>query len=218
MDGAITQPAMTETEAIQQLKRGQIAALDWLVERYQMRALRVAFLITRDRDKAEDIVQDAFIRVYERIAQFDDTRAFGPWFFQIVSNMALTAARRDDRCTRWTPESDEDWLVLQDPGPQFDALLEAAETRAAIWQVVGELPPEQRAAVVLRYYLEVGEAGIADQLGCPAGTVKSRLYTARQRLRRLLPGWLKPLPENPTVLLGSYVSPPSNRQGALSDE
>ncbi len=84
--------ALDERTAISQMQRGDIRGLDTLMRAYQVRALRAAHLITHDLPLAEDIVQSAFIRAYERIEQFDDTRPFGPWFLRSVVNSATTAA------------------------------------------------------------------------------------------------------------------------------
>lgn len=86
-----------ERAAIEQLRRGDIDGLAVLVRRYQLRAVRAANLIVRDRPLAEDIVQTAFLRAYARIDQFDPSRPFGPWFLRVVVNDALKAARRADR-------------------------------------------------------------------------------------------------------------------------
>jgi RNA polymerase sigma-70 factor (ECF subfamily) len=146
--------------------------------------VRAAALITHDRPLAEDIVQAAFIRVYERIHQFDDMRPFGPWFLRIVVNDAVKAVTRRSHDSLDTISGDQITLVDSLPGP--DALLEQAETQAAIWDALAQLPPEQRGAVVLRYYLGFSEAEIAGELDCPPGTVKWRLHAARKRLRDLL--------------------------------
>ena len=87
---------MEEREAIARLNRGDIAGLETLVRQYQVQAVRTAYLITRDRALAEDIVQAAFLRVYERIGQFDTKRPFGPWFLRSVVNDAIKAATRHE--------------------------------------------------------------------------------------------------------------------------
>jgi RNA polymerase sigma-70 factor (ECF subfamily) len=80
--------------------------------------------------------------------------------------------------------------LLADPAPGPDDLVEAAEIRQIVWNALGKLPPAQRAAIVLRYYLDLSGAEMADELACPPGTVKWRLYAARKRLRTLLrPLW-----------------------------
>ena len=185
---------MEEREAIARLKRGNIGGLEALVHKYQVQAVRIAYLIARDRALAEDIVQAAFLRAYERIGQFDAGRPFGPWFLRSVANDAVkTAARRERQVSlKAGSEGEETSLadLLADPGPGPDDLLEAAELRQTIWAALGELPPVQRAAIVMRYYLDLSEAEMADELACPPGTVKWRLHAARKRLRTLLrPLW-----------------------------
>ena len=185
---------MEEQEAIARLKRGDIGGLEALVCKYQVQAVRTAYLITRDRALAEDIVQTAFLRAYERIGQFDAGRPFGPWFLRSVVNDAVKAATRRERQVSLEagPEGEGASLanLLASPGPGPDGLVEAAETRQAVWAALGELPPAQRAAIVLRYYLDLSEAEMADELACPPGTVKWRLHAARKRLRTLLrPLW-----------------------------
>ena len=185
---------MEEQEAIARLKRGDIGGLEALVCKYQVQAVRTAYLITRDRALAEDIVQAAFLRAYERIGQFDAERPFGPWFLRSVVNDAVKAAARRERqiSLEAGSEGEETSLadLLADPGPGPDDLVEAAEIRQTVWAALGKLPPTQRAAIVLRYYLDLSEAEMAGELACPPGTVKWRLHAARKRLRTLLrPLW-----------------------------
>ncbi len=181
---------MEEQEAIARIKRGDIGGLESLVRRYQVQAVRAAYLIVRDRETAEDIVQSAFLRVYERIHQFDAGRPFGPWFLRSVVNDAVKAATRRQRQVPLEvgSESEEASLadLLADPNPGPADLVEAAETRQAVLAALDRLPPAQRAAIVLRYYLGLSEAEMADELACPPGTVKWRLHAARKRLRSLL--------------------------------
>ncbi len=185
---------MEEQEAIARLKRCDIGGLEALVRQYQVRAVQTAYLITRDRALAEDIVQAAFLRAYERIGQFDAGRPFGPWFLRSVVNDAVKAAARRKRLVplEASPEGEGASLadLLADPSPGPDDLMEAAETRQTVWTALGKLPPAQRAAIVQRYYLGLSEAEMAGELACPPGTVKWRLHAARKRLRTLLrPLW-----------------------------
>lgn len=179
-----------EHEAIQQLKCGNIAGLELLVRHYYTPAVRVALLVTHERAQAEDVVQEAFLRVYERIAQFDSTRPFGPWFLRSVVNDAIKQA---SRAARQRPLQNDADAALEshdttpiDPAPGPEALLEQAETVAEVHAVLARLPPAQRAVLVQRYLLDCGEADIARALALPVGTVKSRLHGARRRLRALL--------------------------------
>jgi RNA polymerase sigma-70 factor (ECF subfamily) len=183
---------MEEHDAIRRLKRGELDGLETLVRLHQLRAVRAAYLIVRDAALAEDVVQDAFLRAASRIGQFDAGRPFGPWFHRIVVNLATRAAARAGRAVpldRPAPGSAltlEDVLADRAPGPE--ALAEQAEQRERLWRALGRLAPEQRAAVVQRYYLGLSEAEMAAGEGLAPGTVKWRLHAARARLRE----WLRP--------------------------
>jgi RNA polymerase sigma-70 factor (ECF subfamily) len=182
---------MEEREAIARLRRGDAGGLEALVHLYQEEALHVAYLVTLNRQLAEDIVQSVFVRVFERIDQFDSTRPFRPWFLRSVRNDALMTVSRRKHPLHLAEESSDDAACLTDPAPRPVELLEAAETEEAVWAALEELSPAQRAAVVSRYYLGLSEAEMSHRLGCPRGTVKRRLHDARKRLRSLLPAWLR---------------------------
>ncbi|HMA33415.1 MAG TPA: sigma-70 family RNA polymerase sigma factor [Chloroflexia bacterium] len=180
---------MQEHEAVARLKRGDIGGLEALVHRYQEPALHAAFLICRDQALAEDLVQAAFVRVYERIDQFDASRAFAPWFIRSVANDALKAVTRHPFVPLDPARAEEPAPLDESP----EAVLAAAETREAVWAALDRLSPPQRAAIVLRYYCDLNDLEVAQQLGCPPGTARRRLHDARQRLRHLLPAWLQPV-------------------------
>lgn len=178
---------MEERAAIARLQAGQIAGLEVLVRAHYARAVRTAHLITRDRDLAEDVVQEAFLRAYERIGQFDAARPFGPWFLRSVANAAVTAAARRERHLSWEGlAAGETAPSAADPGPSVDDAVAGAETQQELWAALGRLPPAQRAVIVRRYYLDQSEQELARALACPPGTVKWRLHAARARLRALL--------------------------------
>jgi len=85
---------MLDTTAIRRLKNGDIGGLETLITRYQVKAVRTAFLIVHDEQLAEDIVQDAFIRIYQRIRGFDESRPFEPYLMRSVVNLALNTVRQ----------------------------------------------------------------------------------------------------------------------------
>ncbi len=181
---------MDEKQAVVRLKQGDIGGLETLVGLFYVRAVRAAYLVTRDRPLAEDVAQAAFVKAYERIAQFDPSRPFAPWFLRIVVNdAAKSAARRErDLSLNYVPQGDVGSLsdLLPDPGAGPEELAEQSEVRQAVWDAMGRLSPTQREVVVLRYYLDMKEATVADRIGSPLGTVKRRLHHARLRLRALL--------------------------------
>jgi len=174
------------------MKHGEIGGLAVLVRLYEVQAVRTAYLITRDHALAEDVVQNAFLRAYQRIDQFDLARPFGPWFMRSVVNAAIQAAHRQER------ELSLDAAVLDGPGdltfadllpdaaPNPDDQVERAELRQAVWDALGKLTPDQRAAVIQRYYLDMSDEEMAERMAIKPGTVRWRLHAARQRLRALL--------------------------------
>lgn len=178
---------MDERNAIARLKHGDIGGLETLVLRYQWEAVRVATLITRDRQVAEEIVQEVFVRVYQRIDQFDLDRPFAPWFFRIVANDAVKATQRaHGRGFQIRSVSERGYGRLIDDAPGPAELAELLERAESVRNALGQLPAEQRAAVVMRYFLEMTDSEAADREGRPIGTIKWRLHRARRRLRSLL--------------------------------
>lgn len=177
-----------ERLAIMRLRQGEIGGLEFLVRAYHRPALRVAFLVTHDNALAEDVVQSAFLRLADRIEQFDTSRPFKPWFLRLVTNEALQAATRHPHI----PLDDTAALLGQHADRADDPLkvIEAAETKAASWAALERLKPEQRAAIVARYYLDLHGGALASHLDASPGTVRRRIVEARARLRHLIPPWL----------------------------
>lgn len=175
-----------EREAIDQLKQGNISGLAALVEIYQVQAVRTAYLITGSRAHAEDIVQSAFLTAYKCIDQFDSERRFGPWFLRSVVNAALNAITRRKQSISLEDDVTANPLDLL---PGLDDVVERNEMRDQISQALMRLAPEQRAAIIMRYYLDLSEDEMAGQMICAPGTVKWRLHAAREKLRI----WLRPL-------------------------
>jgi RNA polymerase sigma-70 factor (ECF subfamily) len=175
-----------EREAIARLRSGDVNGLEALVRRYQTEATRGAQLITRDRALAEDVVQNAFVRVYERIEQFDANLPFAPWFFRIVSNDAIKAAQRSSRQVAFSARHTGELDQLPDNAPGPEEILDTLEQFASVTAALEQLSPEQRAVIVLRYYVGLNDREVALRLDSPAGTVRWRLHAARKRLRQLL--------------------------------
>jgi RNA polymerase sigma-70 factor (ECF subfamily) len=181
---------MKDQIAISRLKQGDLNGLEALVRRYQARAVHAAYTIVYDRPLAEDVVQTAFVKVAERIQQFDEERPFAPWFFRIVVNDALKLAQKQRRQVSLEEQPDHlaaqlaKWLV--DPGLQPDQLLEQQETRQIILKAISSLPPGQRAVIVMRYYLDMSMSDMSARTGRPLSTIKWWLRDARQRLRSLV--------------------------------
>ncbi|MBK8906032.1 MAG: sigma-70 family RNA polymerase sigma factor [Anaerolineaceae bacterium] len=177
---------MTEQEAILALRRGDLDGLETLVRRYQLKAVQAAFLVTQDKGTAEEVVQNAFLRVAERIHQFDVARPFAPWFMRIVVNDAIKAVQRGPDLLSLESGEEQFAALLQAQLPSPEETVTAVQLRETVWAALEKLTPRQRAAVVLRYYFDMSEQEMATRLDVAPGTVKWRLHTARERLRQLL--------------------------------
>ncbi len=179
---------VNESDAIRLLREGDINGLEWLVITYQVKAVRIAYLITRDIPLAEDIVQEAFVHVYQIIDQFDARRPFAPWFMRSVVNSALKKVRHQARQvpidTKENARELNILLEIKSNSPEDQA--ESSEIQRIIWDAMGKLSPRQRAVIVQRYFLDMSEKEMSGELGSPVGTVKWLLNSARSKLRALL--------------------------------
>ncbi|NPV57498.1 MAG: sigma-70 family RNA polymerase sigma factor [Anaerolineae bacterium] len=181
---------MDEAQAIAQLKAGDISGLQMLVETYQIEAIQAACLITGDRAMAEDVVQAAFLRVFDKIRGFDETRQFRPWFIRMVVNDSIKAAIRQSRQISLKDDGDADYEAVLQKMTEYirepEDTVEQKELVAEMRQAIARLSPSQRAAIVLHYFLNMSTAESAGHLNCAPGTLRWHLSVARARLRSLL--------------------------------
>ena len=181
---------MEDQIAISLLKQGDLNGLETLVSRYQVQAVRAAYLILYDRSLAEDVVQTAFVEAAQRIHQFDDGRPFGPWFSRIVVNDALKIAKKQKRSVSLDKHLDDSTVQLAkwlaDPDPNPEQLVEQKETRQVILKAIQSLPPGQRAVIVMKYFYDMRMSDMSTKTGRPLSTIKWWLRDARKRLRALM--------------------------------
>jgi len=178
---------MDEKQAIQRLKKGDVSGLEVLVACHQVKALRTAYLITRDLGLAEDVVQESFIRAYRSIRSFDDRRPFEPWFLRSVINASVKMMQRSAQQVEMGDEADESrFAEFISSVESVEQQIESAELQNQFWEAMQKLSPRQRAVIVQRYYLEMSEKEMAAESGAAIGTVKWLLNAARERLRSLL--------------------------------
>jgi RNA polymerase sigma-70 factor (ECF subfamily) len=180
---------MNEQQAIARLKQGDLNGLEFLVQRYQVQAIHSAYLILGEHPLAEDVVQTAFLKIARKINQFDSQYPFRPWFLRTVVNDAIKAAKREQKSIFLEEPADEavsDWLI--DKAPRPEELAEAGDLRRKVWTALQRLPPEQRAVIVQRHFLEMSEAEMVEKLQRPASTIKWWLHKARKNLKTLLAG------------------------------
>ena len=169
-----------ESGLIGRCLEGDRAAFEPLVERYHGPLFRVAARLLGDREEARDVTQTAFLKAYQALASCDRQRKFFSWIYRILVNECLNSLRARKPTVELDPN-------LAAPVRQTDVVA-AAETRRRVRRALLELSSEQRDVIVLRHFAEMGYEDMAAALGIPEKTVKSRLYSARQRLCELLAG------------------------------
>ena len=176
---------MDEQQAIQLLKAKDISGLEFLVMRYQVKAVRTAYLITRDIGLAEDVVQDAFLQAYRSINGFDTARPFEPWFMRSVVNASVKVIQRSAKQVEVGDDAENLFSELTE---SVESQVESSEVQNQIWGAMQKLSPRQRAVIVQRYFLEMSEKEMAVESGAAVGTIKWLLNAARERLRGLMAG------------------------------
>jgi RNA polymerase sigma-70 factor, ECF subfamily len=159
---------------VEALRRQRPETLADLLEAYGREIQVVAYLIVRDRAEAEDIVVETLLTAFERGGAIRDERALRAWLLKVASNHALRARRRTTRVLRIDALPDR---------PSGSDLGTESSQRIALLAGVDELPPQMRAAVVLRYYADLPVEGVAAALGKSPNTIKAQLQTALDRLR-----------------------------------
>ncbi len=171
----------------QQHLEGDPQAFGALVDRYQTRLLNFINRTIADRERAEDLVQEAFIRVSRHLHRFDRTKKFSTWIYTIASNLAKNELRSRSR----NPLVLERPLEFEDPTARPDDLFRKSHLADNVARCVGQLPGSLRDVFVLRELEGKTYQDIAEITGCNVGTVKSRLNRARSSFAQLI----KPLLE-----------------------
>lgn len=183
----------SDGELIRRLQHDDLDALGELFEHYRTRVYRTALAIVRDPAAAEDILQDCFLKVYHNAARLDVNRPLAPWLYRVTVNLSYTwLARGKNRRDSLDNVIDR----LTSPMKHApDQLTEQTELRQNVRKAIEALHIDQRVVVVLYYLNGLSLQDIAEILDLPVGTVKSRLYYARENLRGKLGPNLHWLPE-----------------------
>lgn len=171
-------------------RRGDRDAFGILVRRHQNRAFNLAYQMVRNREDALDIAQEAFARAFASLPAFKGEASFTTWLHRIVVNLAIDSLRRKRRAgetvyndTQAAPEEQgAEPSAPDDPA----AALETKQVRALLAQGIAQLPPAQRAVLILREIEGLSYEEISRAVGCNIGTVMSRLFYARRKLQQAL--------------------------------
>lgn len=183
---------LEDKEIIERCRKGDIGAFNELVKRYEKQVYNFAYRLTNNYDDANDIAQDAFLRVFNAIGNFRGDASFTTWLFRITTNVFLDD-RKKMRSHPHTSldeymELDESTVArqIEDSGPTPEAITEEGERNRILKDAVASLPEYQRVMVVLYHTEQKSYEEIAEIMDMPIGTVKSRLNRARLALKEKL--------------------------------
>jgi RNA polymerase sigma-70 factor, ECF subfamily len=186
--------SLTDDALLARYAAGDRAALDELFRRYRGLAYRVAYRLLGHEADALDAVQDGFVNALTHLDRFGGRSSFKTWLLRVVCNAALDVGRqrkRDERIPQCPREFSPD-AFGPDDGPAADAGLERADLRRVIDGALERLPAPQRQTFVLHVEGGLTYREVADALGISIGTVMSRLFYARQKLKDLLASYQHP--------------------------
>ena len=170
-----------DKDLVKRCLTGDLKAFETILARYQKPVFNVALRVLSNTADAADVTQAAFLKAYEKLNSYDHHYKFFSWLYRILVNECLNVQR-----SRRSQEPLNSGLATRDD-PHRDA--EQSELRASVQSALLRLPPAYREVVVLRHYAGLSYVEIAEALGVPEKTVKSRLYSARQRLGEDLLSW-----------------------------
>ena len=178
----------TESILVADLCDGDMTALAILVDRHKDLVYRVAMQITKNADDASDVLQDAFLKVYNSINAFRQESAFETWLYRIVVNLSIDAVKKRKRQQESMASLSEVSDVHQSRDAQQDPTRQAERNELQEWvtQAVNSLSIKHRSVVILHELEGLSHPQIAEILDCSEGTVRSRLHYARKRLRVLI--------------------------------
>jgi RNA polymerase sigma-70 factor, ECF subfamily len=187
----------SDTALVNAFLTGEERAFQELVERYQVRLLNFIYRTIGDRERAEDLVQEVFIRVYRHIHRFDTSKKFSTWIYTIASNLAKNELRNRSRnplilfqAITSTRSEDERPLQFEDFTSRPDDLFQKRHLRALVEETVAQLPEHHRQVFVLREIEGKSYEEIAEITHCNLGTVKSRLNRARNAFAAIIEPWV----------------------------
>ena len=168
------------------VSRGDLRAFETLVERYRLRALNFACRFLGDREAAEDVAQEAFIRVYHARHRYRSRASFSTWFFRILSNLCLNEIRRRKRREEQLQPESTPAILQPDLSVSLDTRYQQQELGAAVRCALAELPDKQRVAIILQRFDGMDYDEIASVMKMSRGAVDGLLSRAKESLRRRL--------------------------------
>lgn len=175
---------MEEREALERVMKGDKDAYRVIVERYKQRAYYTALGFVNNPEDALDISQDAFVRAYKALGTFDLSKPFFPWFYKIIRNLCFDFLKKRKRI-REVPLED---VEKREDGLGVEEVYRRKVLKEKVWEAISQLSPDEREVVLLRFFQDLSYKEISGVLECPIGTVMSRLYYTKRKLRDKLKG------------------------------
>jgi RNA polymerase sigma-70 factor (ECF subfamily) len=168
---------------------GDLEAFEELVNRFKNRVFALVYRIVGQQQEAEDVSQEVFLAVYEKLYQYDNSKKFAPWIFRIATNASINALRRKKKVILLNFEESyssayelNQSSIATDPHLMF----ERQELENEISSAIMQLPENYRVVITLRYHLDLDNQEIADVLGISRENVEVRIHRARKALRKII--------------------------------
>jgi len=181
-----------DQQLVERVQRGDKAAFDLLVSKYQRKIFRLLSRLIRDQAEVEDIAQEAFIKAYRALPNFRGDSAFYTWLYRIAINTAKNHLVSQGRRAPTTTEADIEEAETFDDGDQLrdlntpESMLLSKQVGEAVNRAIDQLPEDLRTAIVLREIEGLSYEEIAESMSCPIGTVRSRIFRAREAIAQEL--------------------------------
>lgn len=185
----------TDHDLVALAASGSEKAYRELLDRYQRPVFSLIYRMVRDRERAEDLAQETFVKVFNHIGSFNPKYKFSSWIFKIASNLTIDAIRKKDldtvsldgsRNASTADEVDATRITVESRDENPEEFVEAKELGEEIERAIGELRPEYRTAILLRHVEGRPYEEIAEIMGVPLGTVKTYIHRARGELKETL--------------------------------
>ena len=182
-----------DRELITRAREGDEAAFRELLQRYERPVFNICLRMVRNREEAEDLSQDAFMKVFGMLERYNPAYAFSSWLFKITSNLCIDTIRKRkiDTLPMDQPvqsEAGEFARQYESPGDDPERVYLKGEKMDQLTEAIGGLPPHYRVMIVLRHQQDLSYEEIAEVLDVPLGTVKARIHRAREMLKTRLSG------------------------------
>ncbi len=184
--GKLARSYQDEMPAMQQCRRGSRKAFEVFVNKHMKDAYFIALGLVGNREDALDLSQEAFVRAFRHIKDVKPGRKFFPWFYQILKNLCISHLRK--KRYRQADSLDREDCAEPAAADTFkpDAIANRNEMKDNVWHAISRLDDKHREVIILRHFQNMSYGQMADALFCSKGTVTSRLYYARKRLKELL--------------------------------